>query len=128
MPVEPKEWRTHALNCMLLAKQATREESTQTFLHLSRSWTRLATELEDAQALLKSLSEIEIKQPPSLGDVVSCPSRSEEGDVGPEALAKTPIIAISPRYAVRRREGALTGSSRGRGSARRFARPSATLS
>jgi hypothetical protein len=78
MPGDPKECRTHALNCMLLAKQATSEESKQTFLHLSRSWTRLVTELEDAQAFLKSLSEIKIKQPPSLEDVVPLPKSKPE--------------------------------------------------
>jgi hypothetical protein len=44
-----------ALNCMLLAKEATTEQSKQTFLNLAQSWTRLAAELEDADALLKVL-------------------------------------------------------------------------
>src|SRR5262245_43112901 len=64
MPGDPKECRRHALNCMLLAKQASTEESQQTFLSLSQSWTRLATELEDAEAFLKDISEIEVSRSP----------------------------------------------------------------
>ena len=45
---------------MLLAKQASTEESKQTFLSLSKSWTRLACELEDAEIFLKAISEIEV--------------------------------------------------------------------
>jgi hypothetical protein len=65
MPGDPNECRQRALNCMLLAKEATTEQSKQTFLNLAQSWTRLAAELEDADALLKTLSEIEnLKDPP----------------------------------------------------------------
>jgi hypothetical protein len=60
MPGDPKECRTHALNCMLLAKQATNEESKRTFTNLARSWTTLAVELEQAQSLLHVLSEIDV--------------------------------------------------------------------
>jgi hypothetical protein len=63
MPGDPKECRKHALNCTLLAKQASTEASKQTFLSLSKSWTRLAAELQDAGALLKALSEIEVEPP-----------------------------------------------------------------
>jgi hypothetical protein len=64
MPGDPKECKKHALNCMLLAKRASTEESKQTFLGLSRSWTRLAAELADAEAFLKAISEIEVTDPP----------------------------------------------------------------
>jgi hypothetical protein len=63
MPGDPKECRTHALNCMLLAKQATNEESKRTFTNLARSWTTLAVELEQAQSLLHALSEIDFILP-----------------------------------------------------------------
>jgi hypothetical protein len=64
MPGNPKECRQHALTCMLLAKEATTEQSKQTFLTLAHSWTRLAAELEDANALLNALSEIDLKNAP----------------------------------------------------------------
>ena len=63
LPGDPKECRTHALNCMLLAKQATNEESKRTFTNLARSWTTLAVELEQAQSLLHALSEIDFILP-----------------------------------------------------------------
>jgi hypothetical protein len=59
MPGDPKECRQHALNCMLLAKEATTVQSKQTFHHLAQSWTRLAAELENAQALLNALDGVE---------------------------------------------------------------------
>ena len=55
MPGDPKECRQHALNCMLLAKQTANQESKQTFLGLAQSWTKLAVELEDSQALLNEI-------------------------------------------------------------------------
>jgi hypothetical protein len=42
----PKSARQHALNHMLLAKEATAAQSKQTFENLAQSWTRLAAELE----------------------------------------------------------------------------------
>jgi hypothetical protein len=60
MPGDPKKCRQHALNCMLLAKQSTTEESKLTFLSLSKTWTRLAAELEAAAPFLRSVSEIQL--------------------------------------------------------------------
>jgi hypothetical protein len=54
MPGNPKECRAHALNCALLAKNASTPETRATFLHLQRSWTRLAVELEQAEVLLNA--------------------------------------------------------------------------
>jgi len=68
LPGDPKECRQHALNCMLLAKGATTVESKETFHKLAQSWTRLAVELEDAQALLNALSEMEFKNAPAETD------------------------------------------------------------
>jgi hypothetical protein len=48
---------------MLLAKQASIEDSKDTFL---RSWSRLADELEESEAFLKTVSEIEVKSPTDL--------------------------------------------------------------
>jgi hypothetical protein len=73
MPGDPKECRQHALNCMLLAKHTANQESKQTFLSLSQSWTRLAVELENAQALLDAVNAM---------DTIRLPERlaSDESD------------------------------------------------
>jgi hypothetical protein len=60
MPGDPKECRQHALNCMLLAKRSTTEESRLTFLALSKTWIKLAAEIEAAAPFLKSVSEIQL--------------------------------------------------------------------
>jgi hypothetical protein len=64
MAGDPKECRERAMGCMLLAKDATTEESKQAFLNLAQSWTRLAAELEDSEALLKTLTEVDLKDVP----------------------------------------------------------------
>jgi hypothetical protein len=74
MPGDPKECRQHALNCMLLAKQTGNQESKQTFLSLSQSWTRLAVELENAQALLDAVNAIDTIRLPEQ-------SRADETDL-----------------------------------------------
>jgi hypothetical protein len=61
MPGDPKECRQRALNCMLLAKEAMTAQSKQTFQSLAQSWTRLAAELEDANAFLNTLSEMDFQ-------------------------------------------------------------------
>jgi hypothetical protein len=52
MPGDPKECREHAKNCMRLASEANTERARDTFTDLARTWTRLATDLENAEALL----------------------------------------------------------------------------
>ena len=54
MPGDPKECRQHALNCLLLAKEATNEDAKNTFLILAQKWTALAAELEQAQFAIES--------------------------------------------------------------------------
>ena len=61
MPGDPKECRQHALNCILLAKEATNVQSRQTFYNLAQSWSRLAAELEDAHNFLTAMHELEFK-------------------------------------------------------------------
>ena len=63
MPGDPKECRQRALNCLLLAKDATSEEARRTFLSLANTWTGLAAELEDAQALIDSINAIDTSGP-----------------------------------------------------------------
>ena len=48
MPVDPKEFRKHALFCTELAAAARTARSKALFLELSQSWEELAIQLEDA--------------------------------------------------------------------------------
>lgn len=64
MPGDPKECRQRALSCMLLAKDATTEDAKRTFFTLAQSWTRLAAELDDSEAFLKTLTEVDLKDVP----------------------------------------------------------------
>ena len=59
MPGEPKECRKHARNCLRIAEASTNAEITRTFVDLAHSWTRLALELESAQALLVAVEDME---------------------------------------------------------------------
>jgi hypothetical protein len=52
---------------MLVAKQTANQESKQTFLSLSQSWTRLAVELENAPALPDAVNAM---------DTIRLPERS----------------------------------------------------
>jgi hypothetical protein len=47
------------------AKEATIAQSKETLQNLAQSWTRLAAELEAAQALLNALNGMELKNAPS---------------------------------------------------------------
>jgi hypothetical protein len=62
MPGDPKECRLHSLNCAELATRATTQQSKAMFLNLSKSWEKLAIELERARALSDE-SKIEFKRP-----------------------------------------------------------------
>ena len=57
MPGNPKECRQHARTCLQLAEEARSQEVARTFVDLAHSWTKLAIELESAQALLAALDE-----------------------------------------------------------------------
>jgi hypothetical protein len=59
MTGEPKECRKHARNCLRLAEASTNTEITRTFVDLAHSWTRLALDLESAQALLVAVEDME---------------------------------------------------------------------
>jgi hypothetical protein len=54
MAGDPKEFRQRALRCTRLAKEAPGAETRQAFVDLAWRWDRLAAELENAQALLKT--------------------------------------------------------------------------
>ena len=59
MPGDPKECRKHARNCLRIAEASANAEITRTFVDLAHSWTRLALDLESAQALLVAVEDME---------------------------------------------------------------------
>jgi hypothetical protein len=52
MSGDPKECRLRALQCSRMAQRAATPEQRRVFLRLLTSWSRLAHELEDAEAFL----------------------------------------------------------------------------
>jgi hypothetical protein len=58
MPGDPKECRQHALNCEHLAKGASSPELRDHFAKLTRTWIKLAAELERTEALLAEVDEL----------------------------------------------------------------------
>jgi hypothetical protein len=63
MPGTPKECRDNADCCRRLAETATGVTARETFLNLADTWDRLACELENAQAFLEAMEEIEPPKP-----------------------------------------------------------------
>jgi hypothetical protein len=63
MPGDPKECRQHARRCAELARSATTPEARDQFLSLQLSWIRLAADLENAQAFIAALDEIDADPP-----------------------------------------------------------------
>ena len=57
LPGDPKECRQRARNCLQIAEEARSADVARTFVDLTHSWTKLAIELESAQALLAALDE-----------------------------------------------------------------------
>ena len=52
MPGDPKNCRLHAMHCAELARDAKAPELKNTLLNLSKTWMKLAQELERTNALL----------------------------------------------------------------------------
>jgi hypothetical protein len=52
MPGDPRECRRHALRCVELASEAKTEQVKLHFLELSKTWERLAQDLERTEILL----------------------------------------------------------------------------
>jgi hypothetical protein len=52
MPGDPQECRKHALRCADFAHSARTQELKQTLIQLSKSWMKLAIELERAKEIL----------------------------------------------------------------------------
>ena len=57
MPGDPKECRQHARNCLRIAEEARSADVARSFVDLAHGWTKLAIELENAQALVAALDE-----------------------------------------------------------------------
>jgi hypothetical protein len=57
MPGDPKECRQHARNCMHLAKGASTPELRDHFAKLSRTWLKLAEELEQTEVFLAVIDD-----------------------------------------------------------------------
>jgi hypothetical protein len=57
MPGDPKECRQHALNCVRLAQTSSTPQAREQFASLANTWLRLATELEQARALLDAMDD-----------------------------------------------------------------------
>ena len=62
-PGDPQECRQHALTCTQLAEEALTPNAKQTFLHLSDTWTKLAAELEAAQAFVSAMNGVKFDRP-----------------------------------------------------------------
>ena len=63
MPGDPKECRQHAERCGELARLASTLEARDQFLSLQMTWIRLASELDQAGALIRAMQEIEEERP-----------------------------------------------------------------
>jgi hypothetical protein len=63
MPGDPKECRQHAERCAELARLASTPEARDQFLSLQMTWIRLASELDQARALIEVTQELEEEQP-----------------------------------------------------------------
>jgi hypothetical protein len=65
MPGDPKECRAHARHCSELAAAAKEPQLKRTLSHLAVSWTKLATELETAQALRAQVEDKQNRERPN---------------------------------------------------------------
>ena len=59
MSGNPKECRRNALECAQLAQTALSQEAREQFAELSRTWLRLAGDIESGQALMDLLNVFE---------------------------------------------------------------------
>ena len=63
MPGDPKECRQHAECCAEPARFASTPEARDQFLSLQMTWIRLASELDQARALIEVTQELEEERP-----------------------------------------------------------------
>ena len=60
---DPRACREHARRCAELAALVATPEERGHFLSLERTWIRLAAELENVEAFLNTMDEIDLKEP-----------------------------------------------------------------
>ena len=72
MPGDPKECREHAKRCAELAKVATTPEARDQFLSLQMSWIRLAADLDNAEALIDAMNEMDEEPPVKAAESPLC--------------------------------------------------------
>jgi hypothetical protein len=70
MPGDPTECQERAMDCLLLAKEASDAQSKQMFLDLAQSWSRLAAELDDTLTFLNTLKTIKLEDEGAFSDEV----------------------------------------------------------
>ena len=63
MHSDPRACREHARRCAELAALVATPEEREHFLSLERTWIRLAAELENVEAFLNTMDEIDQKEP-----------------------------------------------------------------
>ena len=63
MPGNPKQCRLHAMRCAELAASAKTTQLKMTLIELSKSWQKMAEQLETSQALLDEERLEELKTP-----------------------------------------------------------------
>jgi len=67
MPANPRQCRSNAARCLVLAQSAGKPEAQRVFIEMAELWNRLAAVTECDQTRLQSISEIE---PGELGDAL----------------------------------------------------------
>ena len=68
MPGDPQQCRQHAERCAELARLTSTPEARDQFLSLQMTWIRLASELDQARALIEVTQELEEEQPIKAAD------------------------------------------------------------
>jgi hypothetical protein len=63
MPGDPTTCREHARRCAELAALVSTSEEREHFRSLETTWIRVAAELENAEAFLNTMDEIDLKEP-----------------------------------------------------------------
>jgi hypothetical protein len=63
MPGDPTTCREHARRCAELAAFVATPEERWHLLSLESTWIKFAAELESAEAFLKTMDEIDLKEP-----------------------------------------------------------------
>jgi hypothetical protein len=66
MPGDPSECRAHAKKCAEMASRATNPQHKQLLTNLAQSWTKIALDLEQSQALMEAYPPAQARNGASL--------------------------------------------------------------